>query len=508
MNYIYKHWRGELSLAVSFWINFFLLNVALRLFAVWFTQSTPVKHPVIASRIIIIYLILFLVICYPWQIIGLWRACNRHIKESGKNLWARTAQVLVILGFLGTLANLNLSWPTYKEIYQLGFEKDEFANYKLELKQNNSLIHLQGGLGFGVSKEVARLLKKHPDVKGIILDSYGGRIYEGRELSKLILIYGLDTYSLKGCYSAATTAFIAGKNRFLGTGANLAFHQYYMGYKNLGVFVDMEKEQEEDLRIFQRQGVKREFIEKLFNTPHNDLWYPSVDEMLDAGVIHGIINPSDITPVEYQVSSNDINDINEAFLNISVYKTIQQYEPETYQKIMAELDEQIKKGATRIELQQTVASHLKVLVTRTMSRSSDEALIRFVQVLIDSLKKLEEKDPILCLKNLYPQQYGTVDISKYLSNDEMMPMMDTLSSIIVDAYEKNNPPVDTQAAEALLIKLRLQLGEDVEYLEPQNLQNSAQYKRACDAAIKFYELILTEEKEEAGNILRYIFSSP
>src|SRR2546423_560451 len=30
---------------------------------------------------------------------------------------------------------------------------------------------------------------------------YGGYIYEGRELSKLIFTYGLDTYSLKGCYS-------------------------------------------------------------------------------------------------------------------------------------------------------------------------------------------------------------------------------------------------------------------------------------------------------------------
>ena len=26
MNYIRKHWRGELSLAVSFWVNFGLLN--------------------------------------------------------------------------------------------------------------------------------------------------------------------------------------------------------------------------------------------------------------------------------------------------------------------------------------------------------------------------------------------------------------------------------------------------------------------------------------------------
>ena len=31
----------------------------------------------------------------------------------------------------------------------------------------------------------------------------------------------VNTYSLLGCYSACTTAFILGKNRFLGLGANL-----------------------------------------------------------------------------------------------------------------------------------------------------------------------------------------------------------------------------------------------------------------------------------------------
>lgn len=29
MNYIYKHWRGELPLVISFWINLILLNFFL-----------------------------------------------------------------------------------------------------------------------------------------------------------------------------------------------------------------------------------------------------------------------------------------------------------------------------------------------------------------------------------------------------------------------------------------------------------------------------------------------
>ena len=314
INYICKHWRGELSLAVSFWINVFLLNIVIRLFETLLTQNSLITHPQIASRVTIIYIVLALGLVYPWQIIGLWRTCNRHIEITGTRFWSRFAQVLAIFGVLATFGTVTSSWPIYKELYQIGFTKDEYAIYNLKLTTNNTIIYLQGGLGFGVSKDVAKLLASQPNVQGIVLDSNGGRIYEGRELSKLILINGLNTYSFNGCYSACTTAFIAGKNRYLGPGANLAFHQYIMGYKNIGTGIDMKKEQEADLRIFQKQGIKSDFMDKLFNTPHDDLWYPSVEELMDSGVIHGIVNPSDISPVQYNANSYDFDKVFQAFM--------------------------------------------------------------------------------------------------------------------------------------------------------------------------------------------------
>jgi hypothetical protein len=141
-----------------------------------------------------------------------------------------------------------------------------------------------------------------------------------------------------------------------------------------------------------------------------------------------------------------------------------------------------------------------------MPRSSNEALIRFAKATVDLLRKLEQKDPILCLKNLYPEQYGAVNVSRYVSNEEMMPMMDALSSVIVDAYEKKNPRVDRKAAELLMQRVVTRLGSYADHLEPSGLQNREQYKKHCDAMIKLYELILTEDTTTAGNGLRFAFS--
>jgi hypothetical protein len=503
LNYFQKHWRGELSLALSFWVNFCLINIIIMSLVNWFVQNSPIDHPVISARIAII-IVIFSLFIYAWQLVGLWRSTNRHVVLGGKASWAHAAQVIVILCIISNLINIATHWGAYKDTYKLGFQKDSTSAYSLTLRRNNSLIHLEGGLRFGVSKDVAALLNDHPDIKGIILDSIGGRVYEGRELSKLILIYGLDTYSLKGCYSAGTIAFISGTNRFLGTGANLGFHQYSMDYEQLSEFANLEGEQEEDLRIFKRKDIKKEFLEKLYDTTAEDLWYPSIDELLSSGVIHGLVNHSDLTPVEYSEDIKSI-DIKKVFLNKPLYRAIQKYEPDVFEQMMIIMDEQIKKGATALEIRGTLANNISVLAFRIMPKSGDNSLVRFYQLFIKSLKKLVETDPILGLKYLYPEQYGRFAFSEYFSNEELAQGDDIFNDIIIEAYENESPQVDIEAAEPLIQSIITQLGDYANYvdIDLKELQNSDQYKLHCDALIRFYEIILARDNKAAANILRY-----
>ncbi|MFC1793812.1 hypothetical protein ACFL3Q_09530 [Planctomycetota bacterium] len=109
--YIRKHWRGELSLAVSFWINVFLVDLFLKLVEV--LSAEFIHSPLTIARATTIYNPFVITILYAWQIIGLWRSCNRHIEATGKRFWARTAQAIVVLGFIATLSNLASSWPLY-----------------------------------------------------------------------------------------------------------------------------------------------------------------------------------------------------------------------------------------------------------------------------------------------------------------------------------------------------------------------------------------------------------
>ena len=49
ISYLRKHWRGQFSLAVSFWINLFLLNIVIALFWALLGHSELLKNPVTSA---------------------------------------------------------------------------------------------------------------------------------------------------------------------------------------------------------------------------------------------------------------------------------------------------------------------------------------------------------------------------------------------------------------------------------------------------------------------------
>jgi hypothetical protein len=40
------------------------------------------------------------------------------------------------------------------------------------------------------------------------------------------------------------------------------------------------------MKIFVMQGISPEFLEKLFTQPPEEMWWPEIDELVGAGVVH------------------------------------------------------------------------------------------------------------------------------------------------------------------------------------------------------------------------------
>jgi len=158
------------------------------------------------------------------------------------------------------------------------------VKYALTVVDGGSLIHLRGELEAGITRAVAKLLDKNPQARGIILDSGGGQIHEGRGLARVIRERGLATYTLRECASACTTAFLAGRERILGRAAKLGFHQY-RSHTVLPAF-DTAEEQAKDRTLFEAQGIAPEFLDNIFAAGPDEMWWPTVDELRAGRAVH------------------------------------------------------------------------------------------------------------------------------------------------------------------------------------------------------------------------------
>jgi len=286
LNYIKQHWQGNFSLAQAFWVNLVLVFFALG-FLERLIFPPYIENEIAVTTAVIIYFAVAKLIIYPWQVVGVLRTCDLRIKSDTGRSWATAAQVALVLSLAATLVSTigtYQSLQTFKRNLIIKQTTLPVPLYSLDLIKKNTLIYLRGPFQIGITNRVANLIEQNPEITGIILDSEGGQIYEGRGLARLIRENNLQTFSLDECLSSCTTAFIAGTTRSLGMNARLGFHQYKT--YSLIPSINVKNEQAKDMAIFVEQGVSPEFLEKIFIQPPEDMWWPEIDELIDAGVVH------------------------------------------------------------------------------------------------------------------------------------------------------------------------------------------------------------------------------
>ncbi|KAA3632904.1 MAG: hypothetical protein DWQ08_02690, partial [Proteobacteria bacterium] len=80
-----------------------------------------------------------------------------------------------------------------------------------------------------------------------------------------------------------------GRRRYLVEGARLGFHQYrYDSGKSLG-YLDADAEQEKDRARYRARQIDERFLERVFETPVTEMWYPEPALLLEYRVIDEVI---------------------------------------------------------------------------------------------------------------------------------------------------------------------------------------------------------------------------
>jgi len=417
-NIIARHWRGELPLPVSYWLVNFAVNLGAGV-AVLFLSSILTPNDgyepagILAFQAFIWTTLTMLAI---WQVVGLWRSAERRAGEQSKArrsaFWARAAQVMAAIGVLQFgLAITNNAAPQFAELSRIVFLNDpDIPDATLRLSDDARFLVLDGGIKYGLAGQVDLLLGAAPNVTGLLLSSPGGRVAEARKIFDLVRERGLDTFVSDECSSACTLVFVAGRNRLVGQNGRLGFHgSFFPGMSEQ----DLREMNDAWASLYRSAGLSGGFLDRALRVPPESIWYPTREELREAGVTLGDASKLAALPDGFTAAAS-LASVRETLLAASgLYEAIDTHAPDQAARIYARgLD--YAEGKISVDaLTSEVNGIIIKLVTTRLSRADDQTLVQYALVAADEYDALRQLDTTACFH--YASGTQQINLKSYIS---------------------------------------------------------------------------------------------
>lgn len=213
-----------------------------------------------------------------------WRAIQLAGSRVARRAFAAAAAGMVLLG--GAFAYTNYADASV-ELASIVAKEQNAAETSVVLGPEGDDIRLSGDLTDGAAARLGALLDANPRVTRIHLTSEGGLAEEGRALAEVIAEHELTTFVPDFCVSACTLAFVGGRERLLMKNARLGFHAPYAE----GLFgVLFQGDPAIERQAYVDAGVSPDFADKALKVASADMWFPSVDDLIDASVATGVVD--------------------------------------------------------------------------------------------------------------------------------------------------------------------------------------------------------------------------
>jgi len=291
--YIAKHWRGQLSLPVSFWLNSLLASLIAFLIVAAINASIAGSLDPVLVLLAIVSMYCILMTITVWQVTGTWRAAENYKKRTGRWGWTVAAQIAVIVVVFQLVKPFTDGMEQIVDFVAIATETDQASAFEVGLKGDSDL-HINGYIAFKLVDEFDKYISQSNDIKSVHLSSAGGRLGPALHISNLIRARQINTFADTGCYSACTIVFIGGKDRVVTVGTKLGFHRGSMAG---ATDADMRSIQAEERNYLLARGVPRSFIRKAYNTPSDRMWYPTYRELMKANIVTHIQVGTTFVPI-------------------------------------------------------------------------------------------------------------------------------------------------------------------------------------------------------------------
>jgi pSer/pThr/pTyr-binding forkhead associated (FHA) protein len=291
-NFVTRHWRGGYSLGRSIFVNTLLLSLAYTLIVANLTESVAADASPRSRIAFVTVTFLIGLALLVWQIVGDWRSL-RGAKARGAGRFSRglagVFTVLLALGVPGSITEYVGAVAALRDIEtgrSLGGE-----SYTLTTSGN--VLTFDGVVVWPLVEDMRRELEANPEIDIVVLNSPGGDTTAGRRVNDLLRAREITTAVVQSCASACTLIYAGGTRRLIGPDGQLGFHATSVILMDPMMSRIMNsftfRHDSLNAKYYRLAGIAEEFIERAVATPSTDLWVPPHDVLVDAGVVHRIL---------------------------------------------------------------------------------------------------------------------------------------------------------------------------------------------------------------------------
>ncbi len=480
MNFIKKHWDGQFSLPFSYWVIGSVLStiffIATPLALNWLESLTTS----LTYTAWLIVLALLLSCAYPiWAYVGIWKSATNYLESGNSKIWGRGAKLAVILGLLQFSTLVFTDYVPYANSMK-GFLTggDPWGKISVAVVDQGKTLQIKGMFGNGSFDVFERAISSNPNVSRIYLASHGGRLKEVSQIAQVVQSKSLETYVESFCESFCTIVFLAGNPRFATPTAKIGFHTpSLVGAGNLsGKFND------ESIRLYQLFNLPDAFIKKIFSTPFEDIWYPTYQELVAAGVVSRLSLGGESNTASSSFGATK-QDIAKKLSTIVLFRKYENKFPGFINNAADAALPLIIAGKADSEVFNAIRGIAGGLQTKAVANSTPEIRIRFADLGAAQATEIAKLGVSACAAFILAQLDVTKVLSKALVDQELKLMEDALDSTFVRPKNYTDDAFDN----AIQVVVADMSDSEIRAIGAPDATN---VEASCTAIVKYYNGII------------------
>ncbi len=506
-SYLARHWRGELPLGISYWVNTVLLNVLLA--GVVLALSTVLLRFDYGGVLALAMTWVAQCVLSVWQTVGIWRSAGRARPDGTRSRWAGLARFASVTGMVGLAITLVTDavptlWATLEQARWLA----EQGNWAFRILRDGTEMEVAGGIGHGFAADLEAQLAANPGVTLVHVNlARGGLVSEARKAARALRDRHLATYVSAACVSACTDVYLGGKPRWFRNGARLGFHAPSApGVRG----VIQKRAVEEERQLLVGAGVSAEFATRASTTPHASMWYPTQAELVAGGVVTRV---TDGDAFAYTTGSlpPSIEKARSLLASERLYEALRKADPAAHEELVRAVHAKLVEGRSLADARSATSPIVVAAYGRQIANASDEAILAVGRARVLQLSDLQSASGPACLA-LVLRKDGELaaEGARHLGPETRRVTVESMADVLESATP-GRPAVDPAGKERLLVRAirvaRQEAGGDVAEAVLRG-DGSLEPGDACRGVLLAHRAILRMPVGDAAALLRALLAPP